>query len=166
MRSDKKRLFLPEEIREENRDDVETAEQHVQHRRSMRQLLQLTVLEFFTETPGVVQAEQREKTVPGDIDRDVADDDKRHVDQQAIEIVRVAFTEKDRERQDARRSVVVHVARVVAVQNGFGVQSQRECVEHRVEIVMARLSDVRVENSNRSKGEQNENVAEGDVLEA
>lgn len=80
--------------------------------------------------------------------------------------MRGSATNQYGQRHDADFLVRFRVASVVAVENGFGVEGERDCVVNQRPIDAASLWHVREDDGDRTEDDENDEVAQGDVLQA
>lgn len=80
--------------------------------------------------------------------------------------MRGSATDEYRQRHYADFLIRFGVASVVAVQNGFGVESQRNCVIDQRPIDVAGLRHVWEDDRDGAEDDENDKIAQCDVLQA
>lgn len=80
--------------------------------------------------------------------------------------MRSSTADENGESDDANLLIRLGVSRVVAVKDGLGVQRQWNCVVNQRPVYVAGLRHVREDHGNWSEDDEDNQVAEGDVLES
>ena len=100
------------------------------------------------------------------MERHHREEDVRREEEEREDELRGGASDEDGQRDDAGASVRVDVARVVAVEDRFGVESERDSVEEGDPGEDGRLRDEREEDGQRPEGEQDDDVTERHVLQS
>lgn len=153
-------------MRHEAGQYVEQSEAHVELGRLPGHPLQRpAVPEHLLQLEGGGQRDQRPQEAEAVPEGEHGEEDVRREEQQDVQRVRPPAAQQDGERDHPDAVVVLHVARVVGMEDGLRVERQRHRVEQGVEVGVAGLRHEREEHAERAEGHDDEDVAHRDVLE-
>lgn len=112
------------------------------------------------------QRDQRQQEPARVLERHHHEHYVRGEQQEGVQDVRGRVPDEDGQGDDAGLLVGVQVARVVAVQYGLGVEGERYGVEHGGPLEVAGLGHEGEQHGDGAEDDEDEDVAQRDVLEA
>lgn len=147
--------------------DVEKTEEEVQLGSLSRNALQrLFAPEQLLDLEGMWQSNERQNEPKRELEAHHDENYVRSEQKQSVQNMRGSSSNKNGEGDDSHFLIRFRVSRVVAVQNRLGVQGQRNCVVDDRPVDVAGLRHVREDHRDRSEDDEDDQIAESNVLES
>lgn len=149
------------------RNHVKNAKEHVESCSLLGHALYcLWAAKALLDLEGCRQGDERQEEPLGVPQRQHDKTDVRGEQQERVEDVRDGVAQGNGQCVDAGLLVALQISRVVAVQNGFGVEGERYSIVYYVPLDVAGLRHKGKQNGYWSENYEDEDVTEGNVLEA
>lgn len=132
----------------------------------MRDLGVAPAAKLLLEREGHGQREQRKRHADGVTGGEDAEEHVGDEEQEVIEDVGQRWAYEDGQSDDACLLVRVHVSGVVAVEDGFCVEGQRNGVHQRQHRQVAHLHCVCKHDRQGAKSDENDHISKGNILQA